>query len=256
VINPKDVMVITPAMDGKHVSAYTGGMCAAFAQGLLGGLSFLDGCSDVRLARSLTVHKFLATRFKWLLMVDADIGFSHTDVRLMLGHPLVDGVDFKPDVIDLPKDSPPTKDAHGNDLLVVAEYARKADGPAQIICFGLGFVLVAREAFQRVIDLTDDSGKPLVGSFRALDGSGDVPDIFPSGPGMNGAYATEDRGFFFLCQLAGLVPRVERRTKLVHYGFHQWNYDAKGRRPIEFTFNPRDLPTVHLDADEEPAADV
>lgn len=230
-IDPKKVMVITPNRSGNVPAAYAGGLAAATSQGLVGHFSFLQDCSCPRLVRSLIVDKFLATPFDWLFMIDDDIGFSHTDVKLMLGATLDRKTDFNP--ILVPAQHPePTRDADGNDVLIVAEYAKRTSSP-EVVEFGLGFTLIARSVIEQIADLEDEHGAPRVGRFRKAGGAGEVLDLFPNGPlGMSGDYMTEDRGFFLLCQLTGVVPRIERRTRLVHYGQHAWPYDPNGRRSM------------------------
>ncbi len=54
-------------------------------------------------------------------------------------------------------------------------------------------------------------------------------DYFPSGPLVSQFVPTaqwkgEDHGFFTLCMLAGLVPRIETRTRLVHIGRKAYEY--------------------------------
>ena len=54
-------------------------------------------------------------------------------------------------------------------------------------------------------------------------------DFYPSGPVINQFVPTsqwmgEDHGFFTLCMLAGIVCRVEQRTRLVHIGRKAYPY--------------------------------
>jgi len=54
-------------------------------------------------------------------------------------------------------------------------------------------------------------------------------DFFPSGPLISqfvptGEWKGEDHGFFTLCMLAGIVPRIETRTRLVHIGRKGYPY--------------------------------
>jgi hypothetical protein len=54
-------------------------------------------------------------------------------------------------------------------------------------------------------------------------------DFFPSGAMLSaglphGDWKGEDHGFWTLCALAGLVPRVERRTRLMHIGRKGYPY--------------------------------
>lgn len=54
-------------------------------------------------------------------------------------------------------------------------------------------------------------------------------DYFPSGPLLSQFVPTatwkgEDHGFFTLCMLAGIIPRIETRTRLVHIGRKAYQY--------------------------------
>lgn len=54
-------------------------------------------------------------------------------------------------------------------------------------------------------------------------------DFFPSGPIQSQFVPTvewkgEDHGFFTLCMLAGIVPRIETRTRLLHIGRKAYPY--------------------------------
>lgn len=54
-------------------------------------------------------------------------------------------------------------------------------------------------------------------------------DYFPSGPILSQFVPTaewkgEDHGFFTLCMLAGIIPRIETRTRLIHMGRKGYPY--------------------------------
>lgn len=54
-------------------------------------------------------------------------------------------------------------------------------------------------------------------------------DFFPSGPILSQFVPTaewkgEDHGFFTLCMLAGIIPRIETRTRLLHIGRKAYPY--------------------------------
>lgn len=54
-------------------------------------------------------------------------------------------------------------------------------------------------------------------------------DFFPSGPLLSQFVPTaewkgEDHGFFTLCMIAGIVPRIETRTRLMHMGRKGYQY--------------------------------
>lgn len=56
-------------------------------------------------------------------------------------------------------------------------------------------------------------------------------DYFPSGPILSQYLPTaewkgEDHGFFTLCMLAGIIPRIETRTRLTHIGRKGYIYEG------------------------------
>lgn len=56
-------------------------------------------------------------------------------------------------------------------------------------------------------------------------------DFYPSGPMISQFVPTaewkgEDHGFFTLCMLAGIVPRIETRTRLMHVGRKAYPYNG------------------------------
>lgn len=61
-------------------------------------------------------------------------------------------------------------------------------------------------------------------------------DYYPSGPILSqfvpsAEWKGEDHGFFTLCMLAGIIPRIETRTRIVHFGRKGYPYlgpDAGG----------------------------
>jgi len=63
-------------------------------------------------------------------------------------------------------------------------------------------------------------------------------DYYPSGPLINllvpiGEWKGEDHGFWTLCMLAGLIPRIETRTRVLHIGRKAYAYlgpDEEDRR--------------------------
>lgn len=196
VAGPSDVCIVVPSHDGNVCSGFAGGL--ASSGGKYGALSFVLGMSNVALARNMQAAIFLSTNKPWLLCIDADIQFSPTDVDLLF---------------------------EGDELVRCAEYSKKdftSKTPAQ---FGLGFCLLHRSVFERIQNLKSDDGKPMVGQFF-WDGKL-VDDFFPTGPNMGGHWFGEDHGFFHLVRLAGIKPRAETRTKLIHWGRHGYTYSPQ-----------------------------
>jgi len=63
-------------------------------------------------------------------------------------------------------------------------------------------------------------------------------DYYPSGPIIdlhvpNGAWKGEDHGFWTLCHLAGLIPRIETRTRLIHLGRKGYPYGEPGTLALQ-----------------------
>jgi hypothetical protein len=74
---------------------------------------------------------------------------------------------------------------------------------------------------------TSQAGTPRL--WQAQHGGRVFYDYYPSGPLLSqhvpsGDWKGEDHGFWTLCMLAGLVPRVERRTRLIHIGRKGYPY--------------------------------
>lgn len=75
----------------------------------------------------------------------------------------------------------------------------------------------------------DPAGQPRL--WQATHQGRVMTDYYPSGPIVdlhvpNGKWMGEDHGFWTLCHLAGLVPRIETRTRLIHVGRKGYPYDG------------------------------
>lgn len=197
IVEPEKVFIVTPTHDGNVCSGYAGAL--ASSTGLFGGIMFIVGNSNVSMARALQAHVFLQREeFDWLLSIDADIQWRREDLALLY---------------------------EGDALLRCAEYAKKdmSKGPAQL---GMGFTLIHRDVFAALRALTlhyEGKERPIVLPFnwegRAID------DFFPTGPDAGGKFIGEDHGFFRLVQKAGITPRGETRTRLLHWGRAAYAYE-------------------------------
>lgn len=219
-INPLKVLICTPCHDGRVEMGYAGAMLQIGAAHMVGNIALLQSVSLVGLARALMVHGFRRSAFEWMVFIDSDMYFTSEDFRILMDYPArVENGELVEQPENNPEGTTLTEDGHA--LIVCAEYARKVDtlDPAR---FGLGFCRIHRSVFD-VLESSDDSeGQPRVGQFKH---KGDlISDFFPTGAGFDNTYFGEDTGFFHLCRLCGIVPRVEQRTRLMHVGRKAYSY--------------------------------
>lgn len=205
-IDPAKVMIVTPTHDGNVCCGYASGI--ATCANLFAGIGFIAGNSDIGLVRAMQAHLFLQTQFDHLLSIDADIQFSRTDLELLY---------------------------EGDEDIACAEYVKK-DGTGDAARYGLGFVRIHRSVFDKLRALTIDNtehGKsaPMVGDF--IHKGTVMADFFPSGPNFSGHWLGEDNGFFHLCEIAKIATRVEKRTRLVHWGRMSFVYQPQTLSPTE-----------------------
>jgi len=157
---------------------------------------FWCGMSNIALARNEIAHIFMETftDYDWLMMIDADTGFTVDDWKLLW---------------------------EGDEQIVIAEYARKIIGEAPVK-FGLGFTRVHRCVFEKLRALTNDDGKEKLTRFYH---KGQVMvDYFPNGAMLSGRWIGEDQGFFMWAAYTDAAVRLETRTKLKHVGRFEFCY--------------------------------
>jgi hypothetical protein len=212
-IDPTKVLIATPSYDGKVECGYAGGLAACASAHLFGNMVFLASVSHVGLARNMMAHGFMRNKdFEWLVFIDADIAFSADDFKLLLDYP--------------PHENAPAQEGvsvneQGEALIVTAEYARKQEdlSPAR---FGLGFTRIHRSVFEKLDEFRLDDNGSLINQFFH---KGDmVSDYFISGAIEAQHWRGEDTGFFLQCRLAGITPRIEQRTQLIHIGRKTYAY--------------------------------
>lgn len=228
-IDPKKVLVATPSHSGDVCCGYAGGIAEVFASGFAGSISMLQGCADIGSARCQIVDAFKSSPFDWLVFIDGDIQFSAKDFGLLMRNEpdsTFDGESVKYSRVGLEygqlRNATDLESFEWNpELLVTAEYARKT-ATKEPVRFGLGFARIHKSVFKKLDDLTDDSGKELVDQFFHQGRL--VREYFPMTTLGDGRRVGEDGGFWTLCRLAGLTPRVERRTRLVHWGRYAYHY--------------------------------
>jgi glycosyltransferase involved in cell wall biosynthesis len=222
-IDPRTILVMVPTYDGRNEWATTQGLCAIFSMGMAGGLAGLPNCTGPALARNVCVNRFLQTDMQWLVFIDADIGFTPDDFAILMDYQRRDGVVVPPlnqELHDAATLFQPTASGPAVALIVTAEYSRKSEGapPARL---GLGFARIHRSVFVALDELDLESGEARIDSFM-YEGR-HIADYFLSGCTEH-RWLGEDTGFFSLCRMAGIHPRVEQRCKLIHVGKKDWEY--------------------------------
>lgn len=229
-IDPRTVGVFIPTYDGS-ILAELAGMLIANSGRCFAGVSFTVGVSHVSLARNIVAEKFKRSAYEWALLIDADIVPGMHDFRLMLEEQDTTGnaVDAGITTVECS-----LRDVADNwhpfrgqaDSLVVAEYSYKDDS-LRPVSFGLGFTRVHKSVFEAIDKSVFPDGQSRPWQFTHAGRL--FTDYFPSGPILsqlvpNGEWKGEDHGFFMLCKLAGIMPRIEKRTQLTHVGTKGFPY--------------------------------
>lgn len=225
-IDPLKVLICIPAYDGKVELGLAGGLAACASAHLFGNMVFAAGVSHVGLVRNLLTHQFLQGDMEWLVFIDSDIEFTATDFRILMDYPRESRGPVQHGDYFVPEGT--TLNADGHALVVTAEYSKKQDDlePAQ---FGLGFTRIHRSVFERLQNLKDGDGAALVSQFVNKGVLSD--DYFISGAIEAGHWRGEDTGFFLLCKMADIRPRIETRTQLRHIGRKAYPYVGSNLMP-------------------------
>lgn len=120
----------------------------------------------------------------------------------------------------------PKNPAHAELTSLAAQMREDADGLDPN-----GRALVQSYANKIELNLPDPGGGPRLwqGSYKGRI----VTDYFPTGPMLSQFVPTaqwkgEDHGFFTLCHMAGIIPRIETRTRLTHIGRKGYPYNGPG----------------------------
>jgi hypothetical protein len=232
-IDPRTLHIAMPCGDGRLMSETCGSIVGV--TGKFAALSMPAEVSNVSLVRNQIASNFMASKFEWMVCIDSDIAFSTEDWRYLtepIDQPSVDVNHPEPSrcltaqVVGRGPQGFITENAPA-DILVVAEYPFK-DGSGNPIKFGMGFVRIHRSVFERLQKLTNHDGTARLWSM--LHKGIELYDYFPSGPLIHQLIPTadwngEDAGFFTLCMLAGIIPRIETRTRLTHIGRIGYHYN-------------------------------
>lgn len=219
-VDVKKTLIVTPAIDGRVEVGYCGGLVSSAAQGLVHNLHFLNFNSSISGARDKIANMFMRSEFEWLICIDSDIQFSTKDLQLLMS------------VEDYPaNDDPakPTLNEAGEEIAVTAEYVKK-DDTGTPVRFGMGFVRLHRGVFEKLNSLREsnfsaseaEDGPELLGRYYE-DGAMSV-DYFPELCTPDARKLHEDTSFWTFVQYAGITPRIEQRTRLIHWGKKAFHY--------------------------------
>lgn len=229
----RSVMVAVPCYGGRVVCELAGSLI--HASRFFGAVSFIPGVSHVALARNLIAEGFLRSPFEWLVSIDDDIGFHPNDFGLLMDACDAD-YDKRCEANSEPLPTRITCAQHNGDpqsayvaaadALVTAEYAYKVE-PFTPCRQGLGFTRIHRSVFEAIQNLKHEDGSARTWQFTHQGRL--LTDFYPCGALLaqivpNAPWTGEDHGFFLLAKLAGIVPRIETRTQLYHFGIKAYPY--------------------------------
>lgn len=204
-VNPRSILVAIPTHDGKIWADCAGGIGHCIAGQRFGNFYFHVQGSHIQHIRNQIAGIFMRSKFEWVMLIDSDIGFTVEDWDLFW---------------------------EGDEIVATAEYPKK-DGSNLPVTFGLGFVRVHRDVFTTlqalratddgvILDPTGQQGHELVMQYYE---KGNVEhDYFRSGATSDARFMQEDFGFWSLVHLANIKPKVEKRTKLKHWGSKCYEY--------------------------------
>jgi len=175
--------------------------------------------------RDLSSGKLLYKESPADMLVSAEYSYKNDSgepVRLGMGFTRVHRSVFEK-LRELRHDSNP---AHGAVLAVAKELEN----------FGAGADVSRRRYFDELAEklranLPDPGGGPRCWQMNWKGKL--ITDFYPEGPFVaqivpEGNWKGEDHGFFTLCMLAGITPRIERRTNLLHIGRKAYPYQKEG----------------------------
>lgn len=193
------VLVTIPTHDGKIWCDCVGGIAQSIAARRFGSTYFHVQGSCIGHIRNQIAGIFKRqTQFDTLICIDSDIGFSVQDVDYLM---------------------------EGDEPIATAEYVKKLEQYLPVT-FGMGFVRIHRSVFETLDALLDADGKEVVHGYYE---HGQLErDYFRTGASSDSRWMAEDFGFWSLVHLAGIKPKIEKRTALRHWGIKSYNYIPPG----------------------------
>jgi hypothetical protein len=229
-LDPRSIIIMMPCADGRCMSETCGSIVGV--GGRFAGLSMPAEVSNVSLVRNQIASNFMASKFEWMIALDSDIAFSVQDWEYLTEPTFTPHNQPEPTQVEVPHiERGPQGEAFKvravADCLVCAEYPYK-DDTGTAVRLGMGFVRIHRTVFERLQKLTNSDGTSRLWSM--MHKGIELYDYFPSGPLIHHLIPTaewkgEDAGFFTLCMLSGIIPRIETRTRLTHIGRKGYHYE-------------------------------
>lgn len=159
-------------------------------QGLMASTSLYSGefthCgqSDVGMARELLFNTVLDSNFEWMVCIDSDIGFGLTDMASLL------------------------ELTHDRDYAVNGIYAKKQESDEAVIQ-GLGFARIHRSVLEAIREHC---------ALTFMHEGRERQQFCLQGVSGNQQMMREDVGFWYLCSLVGVKPRLLFDINLKHFG--------------------------------------
>jgi hypothetical protein len=183
------VIIMTPAHDARVDVLYVNALIPTL-QTFGAAHMFLSCDSNVAHARNTCLNIFSELKqFQQLVMIDADMAWSLEDFGYLM---------------------------EGPQSLVVAEYARKSQDNQPPVRGGAGFCRIHRSVLEQLDALMNEDGGERLPRYR--ENGKTMVDYCYTGAVGDGRYLSEDRGLWTYCALAGVEPRWETRTRLLHIG--------------------------------------
>lgn len=198
------LIIMTPTVDARCDVLYVNALVPTLTT--YGAAHMFLSCdSNIAHARNTCLNIFWGLgQFDQLVMIDSDIAWSLEDFAYLM---------------------------EGPESVVICEYARKSqDAPAPPpVRGGAGFCRITRGVLEQLQALTHEDGSERLPRYREQGRT--LIDYCFTGAVGDGRYLSEDRGLWTYCQLAGVTPRWETRTRLLHTGRAIYPYTGPTESP-------------------------